>query len=230
MGEWLLENAHISLIDGDRGANYPKQHEFKQDGYCLFLSAKNVTNSGFVFTDPIFISREKDQKLRAGKLIRGDVVVTTRGTIGNVAYYDESVLYDNIRINSGMMIFRADESVWNRRFLYFVLVSNVVQNQIKSLTSGSAVPQLPARDLKKFVLPKIPKVTQDRIAKIIGDLDDKIAMNQQINQTLEAMAQAVFKSWFVDFEPTRAKMAALDAGGEEEDATLAAMTAISETP
>ncbi len=215
--EWMLENAQILLIDGDRGANYPKQHEFQQVGYCLFLSAKNVTSSGFIFENPIFISQQKDEKLRGGKLVRGDIVVTTRGTIGNVAYYDDSVLYENIRINSGMMIFRADETVWNRRFLYFVLVSIVVQNQIKGLTSGSAVPQLPARDLKKFVLPKVSKDIQNKVVKILGDLNDKIAINQQINQTLESMAQTLFKSWFIDFDPVKAKMAGRVPKGMDAD-------------
>lgn len=70
-----------------------------------------------------------------------------------------------------------------------------------------------------------------RIQKIIGDtlgsLDDKIQLNHSINQTLEQMAQALFKSWFVDFEPVKAKVAALEAGGSEEDALLAAMEAVS---
>ncbi|MFW8449877.1 restriction endonuclease subunit S, partial [Klebsiella pneumoniae] len=57
--------------------------------------------------------------------------------------------------------------------------------------------------------------------------DDKIILNQNINHTLEQMAQALFKSWFVDFEPVKAKMAVLEAGGSQEDATLATMTAIS---
>lgn len=62
---------------------------------------------------------------------------------------------------------------------------------------------------------------------ILRKLDDKISLNHQVNQTLEQMAQALFKSWFVDFEPVKAKIALLEAGGSQEDATLAAMTAIS---
>jgi type I restriction enzyme S subunit len=146
--------------------------------------------------------------LRAGKLKRGDIVVTTRGTIGNIAFYGNDIPFDNIRINSGMMIFRADEEKWNRRFLYFLLRSNYIRQQIVSLTSGSAVPQLPARDLKKFILPRLPKDIQGSIEKIIGDFTDKIQLNRQINQTLESMAQAIFQSWFVDFDPVKAKIAA----------------------
>lgn len=85
---WSLEEAEIRLIDGDRGKNYPKQTDFSASGHCLFLSAKNVTSSGFQFSDPVFIGKERHNLLRAGTLERGDIVMTTRGTIGNVAYYD----------------------------------------------------------------------------------------------------------------------------------------------
>lgn len=224
---WTLEDAEIRLIDGDRGKNYPKQADFNASGHCLFLSAKNVTSSGFQFSDPVFIGKERHDLLRAGTLERGDIVMTTRGTIGNVAYYDSSVSYPLVRINSGMMIFRANQELWNTRFLYYVLTSPVIQDQITSLTSGSAVPQLPARDLKKFALPKVPLSVQNRIEAIISSLSDKLSLNQRINQTLEQMAQAIFKSWFVDFEPVKAKIAALEAGGSEEDALLTAMQAIS---
>ncbi len=224
---WTLEEAGIRLIDGDRGKNYPKQSEFSNNGYCLFLSAKNVTSSGFQFSEPVFIGKDRHELLRAGTLERGDIVMTTRGTIGNFAFYDSTVSYPVVRINSGMIIFRADLSLWNPRFLYYVLTSSIIQEKAISLTSGSAVPQLPARDLKQFELPKIPLDVQNKIESIISSITDKISTNQQINQTLEQMAQAIFKSWFVDFEPVKAKIAALEAGGSEEDANLAAMQAIS---
>lgn len=197
----VLEDAGISLIDGDRGKNYPKQVDFMDSGHCLFLSAKNVTNTGFQFENTTFISEERDNILRAGKLIRNDIVLTTRGTIGNVAFYGDSISYEHIRINSGMIIIRCDENLWNPRFLYFLFTSQVIRQQIEALTSGSAVPQLPARDLKKFKLPNIPKAIQDNIVEQVGALTDKVALNHQINQTLEQMAQALFKSWFVDFDP-----------------------------
>ena len=71
------------IIDGDRGKNYPKQEEFLDIGFCLFLNAKNVTSAGFSFENCMYITEEKDTLLRNGKLKRGDVVLTTRGTIGN---------------------------------------------------------------------------------------------------------------------------------------------------
>ncbi|WP_336240834.1 restriction endonuclease subunit S [Citrobacter werkmanii] len=206
----LLENAGIQLIDGDRGKNYPKHNDFMENGYCLFLSAKNVTKSGFQFQETAFINEIKDSQLRAGKLSYGDIILTTRGTVGNVAYYDSSNPYKNIRINSGMIIIRADEKLWNPKFLYFILTSGFLQEQIINLISGSAVPQLPARDIKKFILPVIGRNIQDKIANIISAFSDKISINIDTNQTLEQMSQTLFKSWFVDFDPVIDN--ALDAG------------------
>lgn len=223
----LLENAHIKLIDGDRGKNYPKQSDFSSKGHCLFLSAKNVTKAGFDFSSCSYIGEERHQLLKAGTLEAEDIVMTTRGTIGNVGYFDASIKYPVIRINSGMMIFRANKDYWNPRFLYYVLTSPMIQEQILNLTSGSAVPQLPARDLKKFELPQVPLETQNKIEQIISSLSDKIVLNEKQHQTLEQIAQAIFKSWFVDFAPVKAKINALEAGGSDEDALLAAMQAIS---
>ncbi|MFM5962672.1 MAG: hypothetical protein ACKOQ2_36925, partial [Dolichospermum sp.] len=81
--EKTLLKANIRVIDGDRGENYPKGDDFSADGYCLFLNAKNVTKQGFIFDDVSFITKQKDETLRKGKLIRNDLIITTRGTVGN---------------------------------------------------------------------------------------------------------------------------------------------------
>ena len=227
MSKILFENSNIEFIDGDRGKNYPKQEDFSDKGHCMFLSAKNVTSCGFNFDNKVFISSEKDNQLKAGKLKRNEIVITTRGTIGNVAIYDDKVPYNDVRINSGMLILRADSSKLDTKFLYYYLSSKEFKEQVNSLISGSAVPQLPIRDIKKLTLPNITKKQQEKIANIISSFEDRIELNTQINQTLEQIAQALFKSWFVDFDPVRAKVQALSDGMSLEQAELAAMQAIS---
>ena len=227
MSKILFENSNIEFIDGDRGKNYPKQEDFSDKGHCMFLSAKNVTSCGFNFDNKVFISSEKDNQLKAGKLKRNDIVITTRGTIGNVAIYDDKVPYNDVRINSGMLILRADSSKLDTKFLYYYLSSKEFKEQVNSLISGSAVPQLPIRDIKKLTLPNITKKQQEKIANIISSFEDRIELNTQINQTLEQIAQALFKSWFVDFDPVRAKAQALSDGLSLEQAELAAMQTIS---
>ncbi|VPX97142.1 type I restriction-modification system subunit S [Streptococcus pneumoniae] len=93
----------FDIIDGDRGKNYPKSDELFSEEYCLFLNTKNVTKNGFSFDTKQFITKTKDKLLRKGKLERYDIVLTTRGTVGNVAYYDELIKYKHLRINSGMV-------------------------------------------------------------------------------------------------------------------------------
>jgi len=195
-----IDQSPIEIIDGDRGHNYPKQEEFYENEYCLFLNTSNVTPQGFNFEKTSFVTKEKDQVLRKGKLKRDDIVLTTRGTVGNVAYYDENVLYDNIRINSGMVIFRNSKpGEISSQYFYQFLRSALFRSQVESHSSGSAQPQLPIKDLKSIELPLPPLPTQSRIAAILSAFDDKIELNRQTNATLEAISQAIFKEWFVDF-------------------------------
>lgn len=206
--EWhtlTFADAPFCIIDGDRGANYPKQHDFSSLGYCLFLNAGNVTDNGFSFSDCAFITQEKDSVLRKGKLVRHDLILTTRGTVGNVAYYSDAVEYQNIRINSGMVIFRPDTTKIIPYYLYLFLRSRTFREQVAYLTSGSAQPQLPIRDMNRIEMPLPPLAVQQEICNLLGALDDRIALLRETNATLEAIAQALFKSWFVDFDPVHAK-------------------------
>jgi type I restriction enzyme S subunit len=154
--EVKFEDTSLKFIDGDRGKNYPNHSEFRHNGYCLFLSAKNVTSDNkFNFSNELmFITKEKDSILRSGKLKRGDLVLTTRGTVGNIAYYDDSINFENIRINSGMVILRDFEDDFESYYLYVTLRSLSFKDQMKNFTSGTAQPQLPIRDLKKMKILK----------------------------------------------------------------------------
>ncbi|HGY2542690.1 restriction endonuclease subunit S [Citrobacter freundii] len=109
-------------------------------------------------------------------------------------------------------------------FIYYFLK----QINFEQFNSGSAQKSLNRNAVYPFEVkfPTSYKV-QSKIASTLFALENKINLNQDINQTLEQMAQALFKSWFVDFEPVKAKIAVLEAGGSQEDAALAAMTAIS---
>lgn len=187
------------MIDGDRGKNYPKQDEFTEDGFCLFLNAKNVTDNGFNFETKMFISQEKDEILKKGKLQRGDVILTTRGTVGNVAFYSENIPFDNIRINSGMLILRSKSELSNK-FLYYVLKSDFFKKQIYTFKSGTAQPQLPISSLNhmKFYLPKIN--IQKKIVTILSNIDKKIKVLEEINKNLEEQIETIYNSFFVYYD------------------------------
>ena len=201
--EWKevdIEQTSIEIIDGDRGKNYPKNNELTNSGYCLFLSAANVTKNGLQFSNNSFITKEKDALFRKGKLMPKDIVLTTRGTVGNVGFYSDDVPYPNMRINSGMVIIRPGED-FDTMFLYQYLRSCYFRAQITQFQSGSAQPQLPISTLQKMKVIKPDIDAQRRIASILSSLDRKIELNNKINADLEEMAQAIFKNWFVDFEP-----------------------------
>ena len=139
----------VDFIDGDRGKNYPTFDEFSDTGYCLFLNASNVTSTGFSFDTCQFITKEKDEALRKGHLSRGDIVLTSRGTLGNVAYYNNYIPFNNARINSGMLIIRPKTDRYAPVLLFTLLKSGYMKAAIESLKSGSAQPQLPIKDLQK---------------------------------------------------------------------------------
>lgn len=169
------------IIDGDRGIDYPGAGDLQDDGHCLFLNAGNVTKKGFRFDECQFISLEKDKKLHKGKLTRGDVVLTTRGTLGNFAYFDNEVPYDHIRINSGMVILRNVSPKVSNAFQYHVLLSRIVQSQIERLSFGSAQPQLTVKGISTLKIPLPPtKAEQDAIAQALSDTAELIESLYQV--------------------------------------------------
>ena len=186
------------IIDGDRGKNYPQQHEFLEEGYCLFLNTGNVTATGFSFESNQYISKEKCDLLRKGKLQRRDIVYTTRGTVGNAAFFADSVPYEHIRINSGMVIIRPNEDVVCTEFLYQILKSDYYRPYFKKYCTGSAQPQLPIKNFSTIELDLPALETQQKIADVLSAYDDLIENNQKQIKLLEEAAQRLYKEWFVD--------------------------------
>lgn len=216
-----LKDFPLQIIDGDRGSNYPKNHELLTSGSCLFLSAKNVTTDGFSFTETQFIDQNKDAELKKGKLQRNDIILTTRGTLGNLGFYNQSAPYDQIRINSGMVILRCEESRLIPEYFFYLLRSRLFSDQVENFRSGSAQPQLPIRDLINIDLP-LPSIEEQLEAiKQIGAIEEKLKLNRRINETLEQIGQVLFKRWFVDFEfPNENGQPYKSAGGKMKDSPL----------
>ena len=126
----LGDEALIEMIDGDRGKNYPKKSDFLEEGHCIFMNTGNVRPDGFDFSKVVFITEERDNLLSKGKLQREDVVMTTRGTIGNLGWYNSDIEYENIRINSGMLIFRVNQEKILPEYLFSIFRSSIVKKQI----------------------------------------------------------------------------------------------------
>ena len=172
---WVQRDiASLCIIeDGDRGSAYPDKTDFSESGHCVFLNTKNVRRHGFDFTKTEWISEQKHQQLRKGTLIRGDIVFTSRGTIGNVAHYDDSVPFNVMRINSGMFILRGFQKHMEASFLSRLLRSPQIRSQIDRLQSGSAQPQLPIREFRKFTS-VIPPLAEQR--QIVAKVEQLMAL------------------------------------------------------
>ena len=179
---------YFDFIDGDRGPNYPKKDEYSDKGYCLFLSTKNVREFGFDFSECIYISQEKDSVLRKGKLNRDDVIITTRGTLGNVASYDKKVAFDNVRINSGMLILRKKENNILNEYSKILIASPLFKKMITDKQTGSAQPQLPAGILKEFEVP-IPSIEQQ--TQIVQKVETYFALADEIETQVKTALENV---------------------------------------
>lgn len=170
----------IDFIDGDRGKNYPTFDEFTSTGYCLFLNASNVTSTGFNFDACMFVTEEKDTSMNKGHLAPYDIVLTSRGTLGNVALYDKHVKFENVRINSGMLIIRSKNQRLSPYFIYVLLKSSYMKAAIEQFKSGSAQPQLPIKDLQKITF-EIPE-SDDTLAILdhrFRAIEEQISINKQ---------------------------------------------------
>ena len=181
--EVRLSDAPLQIIDGDRGSNYPKKEDFYDNEYCLFLNTKNLTLNGFDFTECQFITKEKDEKLRKGKLKRNDLVLTTRGTLGNIAFYDNKIPYEHIRINSGMVIIRPEEEKISPLFISFLFEN--MRDEFLAIGSGSAQPQLPIKDLKNITIKLPPLKEQEKIAEILSSCNEHIKNLKNLKSELE---------------------------------------------
>ena len=204
-GEWNSDafDDLLEIIDGDRGTNYPKSDEFSSSGYCIFLNAKNVTKNGFKFDEIQFITKEKDKVLRKGKLQRLDVVLTTRGSVGQFAIYTEDVLYDNIRINSGMVILRIKTIKINADYLYAFCKSQALATYIDNIAFGNAQQQLTVAEIKKFQLfyPTLPE--QQTIADCLTSLDETIAAQAKTIALLKLHKKGLMQQLFPAVEEAK---------------------------
>ena len=174
---------------------------------------------------PLTEKEKESFTLEAGDLLfaRQSLVRKGAGQCSIFLEDDEKVCFESHLIRC-----RLDKEKANPLFYYYYFRSRAGKVAIDAIVEqGAGAAGIRGSDLNKLIVPDVDKAFQDAVANIIGSTDDKIDLNRQINQNLESMAQAIFKSWFVDFAPVKAKIAAIAAGEDAEGVTRAAMRAIS---
>ncbi|AMV69803.1 Type I restriction-modification system, specificity subunit S [Pediococcus damnosus] len=189
-------NEVVNIIDGDRGKNYPHESDFYNHGDTLFLDTGNVRKNGFNFQTLKYITKYKDSQLQKGKLKIHDFVLTSRGTLGNLAYYDKDDhgQFPSVRINSAMLILRPIlNNMVSNSFLESVFRGRIIDLFMKKDHVGSAQPHITKRDFSRVVI-NIPvnKNEQSSIGLLLKSVNDLIAANQSKSEQLKKL-----KKWFM---------------------------------
>ncbi len=166
------------------------------------ITAKIVKNGQIMPPTEFIASEGYDSWMNRGLPESGDVVMTTEAPLGEIAQIDNC----KVALGQRLITLRGKPDLLNNTYLKFAMQASFVQNQLEARSTGTTVMGISQRELRKVQIP-LPSLSEQRcIANILGTLDDKIELNRQMNETLEATARAIFKSWFVNFDPVKAKM------------------------
>lgn len=206
-----------------------KRADYVQDGIPFFRSKEVIELSkGNSITTELFISKVQFNQIneKFGSPDTGDILITSVGTLGVAYHVEQSQLPFYFKDGNLTWLSQFSEDV-NPRWVFYWLNSPEGQRKIDEISIGSTQRAITIVALKSIEVQLPHKDEQDRTVKILDSVTRKISTNDKTNQTLEQIAQAIFKSWFVDFEPVKAKIETLAAGGSAGDTELAAMSVIS---
>ena len=206
---YKLEDICSNITDGAHAS--PKE---VIDGKRIIATVKDMTDFGFNLDQCKRISELDFQSLKSTGCVpkKGDVLFSKDGTIGKILFYNLDL---EVGVLSSIAIFRPNNKIVDSKYLSLYLRDKSINQYISdNYRSGSAIPRIILRDFRKFELTIPPLPEQKAIASILSALDDKIELNLQMNKTLEEMAMALYKHWFVDFGPFRSPAA--KAKGDED--------------
>ena len=225
MSEWIscvVEDiaapTRNALVGGPFGSNLVS-NDYTEFGVPV-IRGQNMGFGRWVSGEFAFVSEEKAQELSANIARPGDIVFTQRGTLGQVAIVPRDS-YSRYVVSQSQMKLTVDPQKADTLYLYYYFTSPEQQAHIRQNSIQTGVPHTNLTILRDTPVVLPPLAEQREIARILGALDDKIELNRQMNATLEATARAIFKSWFVDFDPVHAKAnGEQPVGMDAETATL----------
>ena len=203
IGDLIKLGAIRAHKDGNFGSMYPKIDDFVEDGFPL-LTAKVVNGGRIDFDAAQKLSKEKAVLLKYGFIQPKDVLLSHNATVGRVAVVPDFLGY--ALIGTSLTYFRLDESKLLPRYLAAFFEGRDFQNQLSAVMGLSTRNQVPitAQRLLEVEVPSLQE--QHKISDFVSSIDDRITLLRETNTTLEAIAHALFKSWFVDFDPVHAKI------------------------
>ena len=181
------------------GFEFTKYIEYNDTGEIIALRALNLRDGKLDLTDIKRIDRSVSEKLPRSKLYINDILLTYTGNgYGDCAIVEENDKY-HLAPNICKIVPNTDKI--NPYYLYSVIRSKYFYQQMTNYIGGSSQPTIPMKTIRVLQIPYPEIAIQTRIATILQSINRKIVLNTKINENLEQQAQAIFKSWFVDFEP-----------------------------
>ncbi|MFQ1660743.1 restriction endonuclease subunit S [Aeromonas veronii] len=199
--EAIASTAKNSIVGGPFGSNLVSK-DYVPNGVPV-IRGQNMGNK-WVGGEFVFVTEEKASSLAPNKARPGDLIFTQRGTLGQVAIVPDTPHLEYI-ISQSQMKLSVDPQKADVEYLYYLFLGPEQQEYIRNNAIQTGVPHTNLGILKKTPITLPTLVEQQKIAGLLGSLDDRIALLRETNATLEAIAQALFKSWFVDFEPVHAR-------------------------
>lgn len=171
----------------------------RQNRGRFLITSKHIKGPSIDFDNAYYISEDDYQKIiKRSKIDKWDVIVSMIGEYCGFCYLEDSDFTDYAVKNVGILkVGERIKSLW----LYYYLNSPDGRNQLKNTRAGSSQPYISLGSLRNLLIPEPPREVMESIVTILSSLDRKIELNNKINADLEEMAQAIFKNWFVDFEP-----------------------------
>ncbi len=207
-----LQREGVLLVeDGNHGEYRPRPDEFVDEGVA-FIRAADMDAGRVLFESASRINETAHKRITKGVGARGDILLSHKGTVGKVALVGEDA--PPFVCSPQTTFWRTlDQERLDRGYLYALMRSSGFHAQLATRAGETDMaPYVSLTSQRSFVVPLPPIAAQRAIAHILGTLDDKIELNRRMGETLEGMARALFKSWFVDFDPVRAKAAGRDPG------------------
>lgn len=205
--EWLPRRLGDSCLKIGSGAT-PKggKDSYLGNGPYTLIRSQNIYNDGFSPQGLVYIDESQAKKLDGVTVVEGDVLLNITGdSVARVC--QAPAKYIPARVNQHVAIVRPDPTVFDSGFIRYFLASPAQQDLMLSLSSAGATRNALTKGMiEDFRIPCPPIEIQIGISKVLNGLDSRITLLRETNATLEAIAQALFKSWFIDFDPVRAKM------------------------
>jgi len=208
----------------------PFGSNIKAENYCEsgvpVIRGTNLGGCGdapFIPRDFVFLTEAKADELASSSAAPNDIVFVAQGTVGKVGIIPTNTPYRRFVLSQNLMKVTVNPERADPRFIFYFYRSSFGQHEIMSRVNPTGVPCIskPLSSLRQFMVRLPSDVNEQRaIAHILGTLDDKIELNRQVSETLEAIARTIFKSWFVDFDPVRAKTEGRDPGLPQHLAVL----------